>query len=270
MSIADQIKTWYELESYGAFKQVDARSAADKRALSVLKNDTFHDGERYIVPMLWNDKEGTLPNNYFSSLAQLNSLEKWLDKDPSLREKYAETIREDIQKGYVINVTAHDPKSRADREWYLPHHPLLNPNKPGKVRRVLDGASKYHGASLNKSLLVGPDLLQNLIFVLLRFRQHKYDVSNDLEGMFLQFGVREEEIQFYLRFLWREDPTSSVVVHQYTRHIFGARDSPTCENFALQKTASDNQAEYPEAASAVVQKFHMDEYLDSFQNRLTP
>ena len=136
MSLADQIKTWYELESYGAFKQVDARSAADKRALSVLKYGTFNDGERYIVPMLWNGNESTLPNNYFSSLAQLKSLEKRLDKDPSLREKYAETIREDIQKGYVLTVKA---KSRADREWYLPHHPVLNPNKPGKVRRVLNG-----------------------------------------------------------------------------------------------------------------------------------
>ena len=58
-----------------------------------------------------------------------------------------------------------------------------------------------------------------------------------------------------------------MVVHHYTRHIFGARDSPTCANFALQKTASDNQAEYPKAASAVVQKFYMDDYLDSFQNR---
>ena len=58
-----------------------------------------------------------------------------------------------------------------------------------------------------------------------------------------------------------------MLVHQYTRHIFGARDSPTCANFALQKTASDNQAEYPEAASAVVQNIYMDDYLDSFQNR---
>ena len=58
-----------------------------------------------------------------------------------------------------------------------------------------------------------------------------------------------------------------MVVHQYTRHRFSARDSPTCENLALHKTASDHQAEYPEAASAVVQKFYMDDYLDSFQNR---
>ena len=29
MSLADRFKTWYELESYGAFKQVDARSAVE-------------------------------------------------------------------------------------------------------------------------------------------------------------------------------------------------------------------------------------------------
>ena len=85
MSLADRIKTWYELESYGDFKQVNAQSAADKRHFSVLKNDTFHDRERNIVPMLWNDKESILPNNYFSSSAQLKSLERRLDKDPSLR-----------------------------------------------------------------------------------------------------------------------------------------------------------------------------------------
>ena len=172
----------------------------------------------------------------FPPIAQLESLERMLDKHPSVLEKNAETIREDIQKGYVIPLR-HNPKSRADREWHLPHHPVLNPNKPCKVRRVLNGASKCHGASLNKSLLVGPDLLQNVFFVLIRFRQHKYAVSADFEGMFLRVGVREKD-QLSLRFSWLDDLTSSVVVHQYTRHIFGARDSPTCANFALQKSAS--------------------------------
>ena len=35
----------------------------------------------------------------------------------------------------------------------------------------------------------------------------------------------------------------------------------------MHKTEADHQAEYPEAASAVVLKFYMDDYLDSFQNR---
>ena len=131
------------------------------------------------------------------------------------------------------------------------------------MRRVLNGASKFHGTSLNKSLLVGPDLLQNLIFLLLRFRQHKY--AADIEDMFLQVGVLARD-QISLRFLWRENTTSDVVVHQYTRHIFGARDSPTCAIFALQKTATDNITTYPEAASVVNENFYMDDDLDSFEN----
>ena len=168
-------------------------------------------------------------------------MERRLSKDPELRERYAETLREDIRKGYVVTVKPHDPRKRSDREWYLPHHPAVNLNKPGKVRRVLNVGSKFHGTSLNKSLLVSPDLLQNLIFVLLRFRQHKYAVSADIESMFLQVGVLARD-QYSLRFLWREDTTSDVVVHQYIRHILGARDSPTCANFALRKTATDNMS----------------------------
>ena len=142
---------------------------------------------------------------------------------------------------------------------------MLNPNKPGKVRRVLNGASKFHGTASNKSLLEGTDLLQNLVFVLLRFRQHHFAVTADIEGMFLQVGVLPED-QPSLRFLWREDPTAVVVVHQYTRHIFGARDSPTCANYALKQTAMDNKAMFPDTASAVLENFYMDDYLDSFED----
>ena len=215
--------------------------------------------------MLWIDSNVSLPNNYYSSLAQFKTLERRLSKDPKLRERYAETIIENIRKGYVVTVEPHDPRKRSDREWYLPHHPVVNPNKPGKMLRVLNGACKFHGTSLNKSLLVGPDLLKNLIFVLLRFRQHKYAVSADIEGMFLQVGVLARD-QISLHFLWQEVTTSDVVVHQYTRHIFGARDSPTCANFALRKTATDNMFTYPETASVVNENFYMDDYLDSFEN----
>ena len=221
--LACQIKRWYEIESYGAYKQVNCRSAEDKRAAKILDSSTVHDGSRFAVGMLWAEESIMLPDNYYSFLVQLKSLEKRLAKNPHFRDRYSKTIEDDLSKGYVIQVPPHNFSNRSIREWYLPHHPAVNPNKPGKVRRVLNGASKIHGTSLNKSLLVGPDLLQNLVFVLLRFRQHHFAVSADIEGMFLQFGVLPE-VQPSPRFLWREDPTADVVVHQYTRHIFGSRD----------------------------------------------
>ena len=264
--LASQVKSWYDIESFGANKQVDSRSAADARAHEILESTTIHNGLRYDAGMLWAADNIQLPNNYFSSLVQLKPLEKRLAKDEDLREKYTSTIKEDLNKGYVIEVPdAHKVEGRSDKEWYLPHHPVLNPNKPGKVRRVLDGAAKFHGASLNKYLLTCPDLLQNLIYVHLRFRQHPYAVSADIEGMFLQVGVLPSD-QPSLRFLWREDPTTNVVVYQYTRHIFGAKDSPTCANYALQRTARDNDKFYPEAAKAVFENFYMDDYLDSVES----
>ena len=98
--------------------------------------------------------------------------------------------------------------------WYLPHHPVTNPNKPGKVRRVANAASKFRGESLNSNLLTGPDLLNNLVGVLSRFREHPIAVLSDIEGMFMQIAVRQED-QSALRFLWMID--NSIRQFQFTR-----------------------------------------------------
>ena len=66
---------------------------------------------------------------------------------------------------------------------------LLTRHKSGKVGRVLNAAAEFHGASLFKSLLTGPDLQRNLIYVLLRFRQRPFAVSAEIEGTFLQVRV---------------------------------------------------------------------------------
>ena len=153
-------------------------------------------------------------------------------------------------------------KVNETREWYLPLHPVVHPHKPGKVRRVLNGAAKFQGQSLNNLLLTGPDLLQNLIHILIRFRQHPHAVSADIEGMFLQVGVIPDD-RPSLRFLWREDPASEVAVFQYVRHTFGSKDSPTCANCALRRTATDNASQFPEAAQSVINNFYMDDYLES-------
>ena len=80
--------------------------------------------------MLWADDNSYLPNNYYPALAQFKTFEKRLDKDCGFNTKYTETLQEDIDEGYVISVKSHDQQLRSTREWYLPHRPVLNPNKP--------------------------------------------------------------------------------------------------------------------------------------------
>ena len=104
LSLAEQVKAWYDIESYGSCIQADPRSAADKPAIKILEATTQHDGERYSVGKLWATDNVKLANNYYASLVQLKSLERRLEKDPELKSNYMKTVHDDLQKGYVIPV----------------------------------------------------------------------------------------------------------------------------------------------------------------------
>ncbi len=84
----------------------------------------------------------------------------------------------------------------------------------------------------------------------MRFREDKVALSGDIEAMFNQVAVPEED-QASLRFLWRQSPESPTEVYQYVRHIFGAKCAPTCFNYALLRSAEDNEKQFPNAALAV-------------------
>ena len=133
------------------------------------------------------------------------------------------------------------------------------------MRRVCNAASKHAGKSLNDALVAGPDLLQSLIGVLFRFREKPIAISANKEAMFLQVEVPEGD-QRCLRLLWRDHNNAPISVYQYTRHIFGAKSSPTCANWALRQCGKDHIQNFPLAAKCVEENFYMDDLLKSCSN----
>ena len=97
---------------------------------------------------------------------------------------------------------------------------------------------------MNHSLLVGAGLLQSLIPILLRFRQFKFAVSAEIEGMFLQVGVKPID-QHYLRFLWHEDPKTDVRIFQKAWDIFETRDSPLVQFMSSSKPKEIYELQLP-------------------------
>ena len=144
-------------------------------------------------------------------------LNRRLERNPQLRDNYWKTLQIVLEKNYVNPVEMQDPPP--DRIWYLPHHPVENPIKPGKVRRVANTASKFRGQSLNTNMLTGSDLLNSLLGVLMRFREDQIAVLADFEGMFTQIAIRQTD-QSALRFLWIND--NEIHQYQFTRLIFGS------------------------------------------------
>ena len=70
------------------------------------------------------------------------------------------------------------------RAWYIPHHRVYHPHKPGKIRVVFDCLAKFMGKSLNDMLYKGPNLFNSLVGVLSRFREDRVAVIADIESMF--------------------------------------------------------------------------------------
>ena len=59
------------------------------------------------------------------------------------------------------------------KPWYLPHHNVVNPIKPEKFSFLFYCAARYAGTSLSMRVLQRLDLANNLLGVLMRFREGK-------------------------------------------------------------------------------------------------
>jgi hypothetical protein len=189
-------------------------------------------------------------------------LERRLARNEELATAYRDTIESDLRNGYAKRLSQEEASAPVKQQWSLPHHPVTNPNKPGKIRRVFNAASKFKGASLNDHLMTGPNLLNSLTGILMRFREERVAKSADIESMFTQIVVPKDD-QTVLRFLWRDDRNSPPEVYQHCRHIFGEKSSSTSVNYVLHRTAKDNSSEFPLAAEAIMKNVYMDDLLKS-------
>ena len=76
---------------------------------------------------------------------------------------------------------------------------------PKKIRVVFDVVVKDKRQSLNSSLCTGPDLLNSVIGVLIRFRKNDIAIVADVEAMFHQVRVKPLDCDS-LQFLWADTP----------------------------------------------------------------
>ena len=69
----------------------------------------------------------------------------------------------------------------------------MNANKPGILRRVGSDVSKVQGLSFNDHFIAGPDFLNFLDGIFMRFRKVNFALSVDIEAMFYQVSVSKED-----------------------------------------------------------------------------
>lgn len=222
-SLQQAVERFWKLDD-PAHISSEAMSIIDKQVVDLWDKQVVKEDSHYTLPIPFKE-HSHLPNNYAMAKHRLELLGKRLKKNPSMHQKYSEGICDSLLKGYAEEVANDDPVDGCI--WYLPHHPVLHPRKPGKVRIVFDCAARYQGTSLNDHIHQGPDLTNKLLGVLLKFRQEPVALNADIEGMFYQVRVPPNQ-RDVLRFLWWQDgdPDKPVKHYRMTSHLFGGGVEP--------------------------------------------
>ena len=260
------VEKFWKIDGAGLYDDDLGLSTNDKKVLKMWDDTSLKVNGHYEIKIPFKNEDEKLPHNRAMAEKRFKQLEQKLEKKPDLKKQYIDAIEDLLKKGHAKEVP-NDAIDRSDgRVWYLPHFGVVNPNKP-RIRVVFDAAAKFGGYSLNDKVLQGPDLTNKLIGVLIRFRMRLYCVMADIQSMFYQVMVPDDQ-QDVLRFLWRMDESQPLMEYRLTRHVFGGTWSPSAANYALNKVIEDHGNNLnPSSKEAAKKGFYVDDLLVSVNSK---
>jgi hypothetical protein len=179
-TLNEQLKQHVGMEESAVIGVKKGMSPEDRKALDILENNTIFTEDRYEVAMLWKSPDAWLPCNKMAAENRMKSLRRKLVNNPDIHQKYSEFMGKLLEKGHAQKLSPEESEVHGQRTWFLPHHSVVHPQKPEKVCAVFDAAAKTDGVSLNSQLMQGPDFINSLLGVLLRFREYPTVIVGDI------------------------------------------------------------------------------------------
>ena len=150
-----------------------------------------------------------------------------------------------------------------------PFFAVLRPDKPtSPVRIVMNGKAVFgpNKISLNDCIARGPKLLNNLVEVLMKFRQQPIGVTCDIKEMFLNVYMPPEDWDWH-RFFYTLPGEDNSRIYRAKVHQFGSRGSPDSTCFAMKLHALINIIKLVMASLAILDHCIVDDGLIPVKDR---
>ena len=242
----------------------------EERELELIERNLNFDKEenRWIAEYPWIKDPQNLPDNRKVAFAKLITTEKRLRRNPEHAKVYDNQIKDMVTRGVARKLSKKELTLYKGPVHYIGHHEVLKPDsKSTPVRIVFNSSVNYMGHILNEYWAKGPDLLNNLLRVLIRFRENKVAFIGDIKKMYHTVKMTELDQRTH-RFLWRDmDSTREPDTYIMLRVLFGDKPSATIATVALRKAAEMSREKYPEAADIIQRNTYMDDVIESTDDR---
>ncbi|UYV82628.1 hypothetical protein LAZ67_22000244 [Cordylochernes scorpioides] len=221
--------------------------------------------QRYSVGLSWKVEKESIPSNLDIAIKRLDISTKKMTSQNKLTE-YSQIFRDWLTEGLIERVEE-NPLER--RGYYLPHRPVYKmESKTTPIRPVFDASCLGHnGLSLNQCLEKGPNLLERIPEMMIRFRENKFGVTADIRKAFQMVAIEESE-RNYLRFLWWEKESDrELIAYRHKRLVFGLNCSPFVLNAVIEYHLQSIRGPLVQWAKILAQSFYMDNCITSLETK---
>ncbi|XP_013175644.1 PREDICTED: uncharacterized protein LOC106123780 [Papilio xuthus] len=262
LSIRDldnNLKRFWELDSVASSHALSSeeRACEESFKLNTIRNE---DG-RFIVTIPLKNNANVLGESYEMAKRRFLSIERRFQRNPGFKERYIAFMQEYERLGHMTeNITRNFSKSESNVEYFLPHHGVINDSSTTTKFRVVFDASAptSSGLSFNDIQMVGPTIQDDLLSILLRFRQHKYVISADIEKMYRAINVTPKQ-RCLQQIIFREDPKLPLKTYKLNTVTYGTASAPYLATKCLTSLASNASNE--NIKRSILQDFYVDDYL---------
>lgn len=204
-----------------------ANTTENEVMLKNFNNSILYKNNQYYIELPWKIPHPNILDNFYVAKAHLGKLHKKLESAGNLYA-YDNVIKEHLSKNFIEEVPFNISSSNVH---YLTHRGVFREDSlTTKLRIVFNCSLKdKNKISLNDCLVQGPNMINDLVKVLLNFRLGKYAIVSDISKAFLRIQLKLEYDRNHLRFLWYKepsDPSKGLVIYRYKVVPFGANCSP--------------------------------------------
>ncbi|XP_062525656.1 uncharacterized protein LOC105842393 isoform X1 [Bombyx mori] len=260
----EKLDKFFELESVPSAQQIHTKGESECEQIFTQTTKRHPDG-KFIVTIPLKGSPESLGDSKQQALIRFQSLERKFKRNAEFKKKYTNFLEEYLALGHM---SENETIQNDCISYFMPHHGVLRENSlTTKLRTVFDcSAVTSTGLSFNDIQHIGPTVQDDLLSILIRFRQHKFVVTSDIEKMYRQIYVNNKQ-RCLQQIFWRSHPSQPIKQYKLNTVTYGTASAPYLATRCLVQLGQECTNE--DVREAILHDFYVDDYISGHDDEKT-